>query len=103
MNFIKSMTDQKISIVAQITANEGQLDFVKAALLKLTQFSKSDEGCINYNLHQDKENQNLFVVYENWENPTVLQKHTAGKHFVNFIEETKTSMSIIVNEMTHIA
>jgi len=97
------MTDQKITIVAQITANEGKLDFVKAALLKLTQSSKSDEGCINYDLHQDHENQNLFAVYENWENPDVLQKHTESKHFVNFIEETKDSMSILVNQMTHIA
>ena len=97
------MTDQKISIVAHITANKENLDFVKAALLKLTKISKSDEGCINYDLHQDKTNQNLFVVYENWETPELLQKHTESQHFVDFIEKTKDAMSIIVNEMIQIA
>ena len=98
------MNNQKISIVARISAKEEKREFVKAELIKLVGFSKSDEGCINYDLHQDNENPNLFVVYENWENKDALQKHASSKHFVNYVELTKDAVEeFIVHEMNHIA
>lgn len=98
------MNNQKISIVARILTNEEKREFVKAELIKLVGFSKSDEGCINYNLHQDNENPNLFVVYENWENRSFLEKHVTSKHFVNYVELTKDTVEeFIVHDMTQIA
>ncbi|MRT92922.1 putative quinol monooxygenase [Ancylomarina sp. 16SWW S1-10-2] len=97
------MSNQKTTIVAKILAKAEKREEVKAELIKLVGFSRSDEGCINYDLHQDKEDENLFFVYENWENHDSLQKHTASKHFVNFIEVTKDSMLITVNELDKIA
>lgn len=98
------MSNQKISIVAKILAKEGKREFVKNELIKLSGLSKSDEGCINYDLHQDNENPKLFVVYENWENKDALQKHASSKHFVNYVELTKEAVEeFIVHEMTIIA
>lgn len=98
------MSNQKLTIVARILAKEEKADMVKAELLKLAGFSKSDEGCINYDLHQDQENSNLFFVYENWENSDSLQKHVESKHFVNYMEVTQGAVEeFVVNKMTHIA
>ena len=98
------MSNKKTTIVARILAKAEKREEVKAELIKLVGFSKSDEGCINYNLHQDNENQNLFFVYENWENHDALQKHTESNHFQHFVEATKDACEeFIVNEMTHIA
>ncbi|PKQ61987.1 antibiotic biosynthesis monooxygenase [Labilibaculum filiforme] len=98
------MSNQKITIVARILAKAEKSEAVKAELIKLVGFSRSDKGCINYDLHQDQENQNLFFVYENWENRASLQQHAESKHFVNFVDATKdANEEFSVNEMTKIA
>ncbi|MFK7900077.1 MAG: putative quinol monooxygenase [Cyclobacteriaceae bacterium] len=50
------MADQQLTIVAKILAKEGKRELVKAELLKLIAITKQEEGCINYDLHQDNEN-----------------------------------------------
>ena len=98
------MKDQKISIVARILVREGEADTIKAELLKLADLSKSDKGCINYDLHQDKENSNLFFVYENWKNPDALQKHVESTHFTEYMKATELATEeFVVNKMIHIA
>ena len=98
------MADQKISIVARISVREGEADTIKAELLKLADLSKSDKGCINYNLHQDKENSNLFFVYENWESYDFLQKHVKSIHFTEYMKATELATEeFVVNKMIHIA
>jgi quinol monooxygenase YgiN len=34
-----------------------------------------EEGCINFDLHQDNENKNLFICYENWESKEDWIRH----------------------------
>ena len=46
----------KLTIVANIKANPDKIDLVKAELLKLIEITRSEEGCINYDLHQDNDN-----------------------------------------------
>ena len=57
----------KLTIVANIKANSAKVELVKAELLKLVPITRSEAGCINYDLHQDNENPAHFVFYENWE------------------------------------
>nr|WP_320117871.1 putative quinol monooxygenase [uncultured Marinifilum sp.] len=98
------MNSQKITIVARILAKEEKGEFVKAELLKLAGLSKSDKGCVNYDLHQDKENADLFFVHENWVNRDSLQKHVESKHFANYVKVTEGAVEeFVVNEMFHIA
>ncbi len=37
------------------------MDLVKNELLKLIELTRAEEGCINYDLHQD--NENLFIYF----------------------------------------
>ena len=98
------MSNQSITIVARILAKIEKKEFVKTELLKLADLSKSDKGCINYDLHQDNENSNLFFVYENWENPDALQKHVESTHFTEYMKATEhATEEFVVNKMTHIA
>ena len=41
----------KLTIVANIYAKAGRIDFVKAELLKLIEPTRAEEGCLNYDLH----------------------------------------------------
>lgn len=74
------MSNQKLTIVARILAKAKKRELVKSELLKLIDVTRTEEGCINYDLHQDNENPNFFLFYENWENRDLWQKHMGNAH-----------------------
>ena len=55
----------KLTIVANIEAKSDKIDFVKAELEKLIHITRSEDGCLQYDLHQDNENPAHFMFYEN--------------------------------------
>ena len=54
----------KLTIVANITAAANKIDLVKAELGKLIDLTRAEEGCLQYDLHQDNENPAHFMFYE---------------------------------------
>ncbi len=94
----------KLTIVANIKANENKIDLVKAELLKLIDITRAEEGCINYDLHQDNENPAHFLFYENWESRDFWQAHMDNQHLKDFLAATEGAVAeLTINEMTHIA
>ena len=57
----------KLTIVANITAKPDKIELVKYELMKLIPITLAEEGCIQYDLHQDNDNPAHFMFYENWE------------------------------------
>ena len=97
------MNDQKLTIVARILVKEGKVDLVKSELLKLIDVTRAEKGCINYDLHQDNENENFFLFYENWENRDLWQKHMGNEHLAEYLKATDGAVEeFIVNEMNQI-
>ena len=97
------MNDQKLTIVARILVKEGKVDLVKSELLKLIDVTRAEKGCINYDLHQDNENENFFLFYENWESRELWQKHMQNKHLAEYLKATDGAVEeFIVNEMNQI-
>lgn len=98
------MTNQKLTIIAKILAKEEKREFVKNELLKLIEITRAEEGCINYDLHQDNENENLFLFYENWESRELWQKHINNAHLAEYKKATDGALEeFVLNEMTQIA
>ncbi|MCL1092736.1 putative quinol monooxygenase [Shewanella kaireitica] len=94
----------KLTVVANIIANEDSIDFVKAELIKLIEVTRAEAGCINYDLHQDNENPAHFVFYENWQSREHLQTHLANSHIADYVAATEGRVELFtINEMTHIA
>ncbi|WP_117235543.1 putative quinol monooxygenase [Vibrio maerlii] len=94
----------KLTIVANIKANEDKIELVKAELLKLIDITRAEEGCINYDLHQDNENPAHFMFYENWTSRELWQKHMGNTHLADYMKATEGAVAeFTVNEMTHIA
>ncbi|MFT6863814.1 MAG: quinol monooxygenase YgiN [Akkermansiaceae bacterium] len=50
----------KLTIVAHIHAEADQIDLVKTELSKLIEITRAEEGCLNYDLHQDNEKPTHF-------------------------------------------
>ena len=86
--------------MARIIAKEEKRDFVKSELMKLLEDTRAEEGCINYTLHQDVENPNLFVFYENWASKELINKHLKSKHIQAYIKNTEGAVAdFILNEL----
>ncbi len=93
----------KLTIVANIKANDDKIELVKAELLKLIEITRAEEGCINYDLHQDNENPAHFMFYENWETRELWQTHMGNQHLQDYMAATDGAVAeFILNEMTHI-
>ncbi len=83
------MSQTPLTIVAKIHAKASHRDLVKQELLKLIAPTLQEEGCINYDLHQDHSNTNLFLFYENWENRALWQAHMKSKHIEAYAKATE--------------
>lgn len=94
----------QLTIVANIKAQPDKIDLVKAELLKLIQVTRSEQGCINYDLYQDNDNPAQFIFYENWETRELWQAHMANDHLKEYIEATQGMVeTFTLNEMTNIS
>ena len=91
----------KLTIVARILAKEEKRALVQAELLKLIPITRAEEGCINYDLHQDNENPNLFLFHENWESRKLWQTHMNNAHLAAYMEATEGAVEeFVLHEMT---
>ena len=94
----------KLTIVAHITARADKIDLVKAELEKLVDITRSEEGCLQYDLHQDNENPAHFMFYENWESRDLWQTHMNAQHLQDYMTATEGAVEdFTLHEMMHIA
>jgi len=93
----------KLTIVANIHAEADKTELVKAELLKLIPITLAENGCLQYDLHQDNENPAHFVFYENWQSRELWQTHTSAPHITAFKGATDGCIEdLTVSEMTHL-
>ena len=93
-----------LTIIANIKTKEDKVELVKTELLKLIDVTRAEEGCINYDLHQDNENPGHFLFYEKWESRELWQAHMGNKHLAEYVAATEGAVEeFTVNEMTQIA
>ena len=75
----------KLTVVAKVVAKQGSVEKVRSELLKLIEPTRKENGCIEYNLHQDNEDPAVFVFHETWENLACFEKHMNTDHFRRYI------------------
>jgi quinol monooxygenase YgiN len=83
----------KLTIVANICANPDKVDLVKAELEKLIPTTLKEEGCLQYDLHQDNENPARFLFYENWESRELWQTHMNAPHLAEYLKATEGAIA----------
>lgn len=97
------MAGEKLTIVAQILAKAEKRALVKSELLKLIETTRAEKGCINYDLHQDNENENLFLFFENWESRELWQAHMNNSHLTEYMKATDGAVEkFVLHEMTQL-
>ena len=94
----------KLTIIAQIKAQADRIDLVKTELEKLIDITRGEEGCLQYDLHQDNENPAHFLFYENWESRELWQAHMGTQNLQDYMAATEGAVEeFTLHEMTHIA
>ena len=93
----------QLTIVANIHAHPDKVDLVRSELQKLIPITRAEQGCIQYDLHQDNENPAHFMFYENWGSRELWQAHMSAPHLAAYKEATDGAVAdFTVHEMTHI-
>lgn len=70
-----------VVLTATVKAMPGQEAAVRAALLELVAPSRSEPGCLCYNLHEAKDQPGLFIFYEQWADQAAFDDHCQTPHF----------------------
>ena len=81
------MANKKVTVVARIRAKEGMEEKVKQELMALVSPTRSEKGCINYDLHQSVENKSLFMFYETWASKRDLDEHLEMPYMKSHMEK----------------
>lgn len=65
---------------------------VLSVLQNMVAHSRNETGCIQYDLHKDKTDENTFVFYEIWENENILALHNEKPYIKAFIDIVSTQL-----------
>ena len=79
------MAGKKVTVFALIKAKPGMEETVQQELLALVGPTRSEEGCINYDLHGSLDHKGNFRFYENWTSKELLDRHLQSAHVKRFI------------------
>lgn len=75
-----------IKIAATITVKPEHRQELLDVFRQLVAASRSEAGNVRYDLHQDIQNENRFVFFENWKDQNAVDVHGATPHFQNFLK-----------------
>jgi quinol monooxygenase YgiN len=66
------------------------LQQVKQGLLEILTDTRTEAGCINYDLHQSNDDPCVFLLYENWLTGAALDAHLQTPHVQTFLSKAET-------------
>ena len=72
-------------LVVNLEVVEGKGAELVAVTRELVAGSQAEEGCIEYDLYENKDAPNSFVFIEKWKDEAALEAHTKMEHYVNNI------------------
>jgi quinol monooxygenase YgiN len=80
------MDNDKIVLIARLKVKADKIEETKAAALAIVADSRSEAGCINYDIHQSIEDETLFFWHETWVNKAALDEHFETPFFQGFFK-----------------
>jgi quinol monooxygenase YgiN len=87
MRKVKKMQNKGVIVTAYIKAKKGREEKVKEELTALISPTRSEQGCLSYDLHQNAEDMSQFMFFECWHSKSALDEHLQKPHIKAFIEK----------------
>lgn len=79
------MTGGKVTVLAIMKAAKGREDEAFREMEALIFPTRSEAGCINYDLHRSLDDPATFMFHENWRSKQDLDEHLAKPYLVRFL------------------
>ena len=83
---------KNLHIVALFRFKENYLMDAIELLKKLVNETRKEEGCLQYDLVEDRENKGVFFIVELWETEEHHYKHSGTEHLMNFRTQSAAMM-----------
>lgn len=94
---------KQLTVIARIEAKPEYCDRVREEALKVIGPTRQEEGCIQYELHQDNTRPELLMFFEVWADRGLWQHHSRSAHLKAFITSiSDLIVDLQVSEMTQI-
>lgn len=77
------MTGQGLRVVAHIRAKAGKEEDLKRLLLGLTEPTRKEAGCREYQLYQNNDDPQDLAFVEEWESDAALDAHLQTAHITS--------------------
>jgi|ERR1700730_17148040 len=74
------MASDSLRVVATIRAQPDKAEELKSILLGLVEPTRSEAGCISYQLFQNNSDASDFVFVEEWTSDAALDQHMTAPH-----------------------
>lgn len=79
----------EVYLLAEIEAKENHAESLLSLLEHLVRESRKEEGCITYELLQDKDKPERFIMREQWQSEEILKQHQKTHHFQDFVAKAQ--------------
>ena len=76
-----------ITITAIFKCDPEFLVQLKNLFEPLVAATRKEEACIQYDLHQSNEDENIFIMMEQWADDQGFDQHLKTNHFITFAEQ----------------
>ena len=76
-----------VHLLATLHAHPGHGPALETALRQLVPVSRAEAGCLQYELHQDRDTPQRFYMLEIWRSAAALEHHQQTEHFLRFGRE----------------
>jgi len=86
-----------IIVTAMMHVKNGKKEAFILEAKDLISASRKEDGCINYNLLTDIEDENALVMLEQWKDIDSLKKHMKTDHFLQFEVAIEPFLSNVVD------
>ena len=82
-----------LTVTAHIKAKNGREENLMKELRALIEPTRSETGCITYDLYHDQEDKSLFMFYESWEKKSDLEQHLQKPYIKSFMDRADELLS----------
>ena len=79
------MNNDHVILNVHMEAAAGQEEKLAEQLRALVAPTRSEAGCLTYQLHRDPQNPAKFMFYERFKSQSDLDQHLATPHFKKFV------------------
>jgi quinol monooxygenase YgiN len=79
-----TMSEENVVLFARLKVKPEMVEKAKSAALAIVAESRSEAGCLNYDVHQAIDDETLFFWHETWANKAAIDAHFKTPFFEEF-------------------